>query len=52
MNQKILIGAFSGHCIDRATIVAIHHHKASAASKDSSRQIVPVNQLLQEAAKL
>ena len=33
------------------TIVVLHHHKASAASKDSEETNVPVNQLLQEAAK-
>lgn len=51
MNQKIVVGLLVVIVLTAATIVAIHHHKASAAGEDSSQTSVPVNQLLQEAAR-
>jgi len=52
MNQKILIGIVAAVVLVAGGIVVLEHHKAAAAaSKDSEETNVPVNQLLDEAAK-
>jgi len=51
MNNKILIGILVIIALATATIVAVRHHKASAALKDSPETSLPVNQILQEAAQ-
>ena len=51
MNQKILIGIIATIALVAGGVVILHHHKASAISKESEETSVPVNQLLQQAAK-
>ncbi len=51
MNQKILIGVIATLVVVTGTVFALHHHKASAASKESEETNVPVNQLLAEATQ-
>ena len=52
MNQKILIGIVAAVVLVAGGIVVLEHHKAAAAaSKDTEETNVPVNQLLDEAAK-
>ena len=51
MNQKILAGIIAAVVLVAGGIVVFHHHKSSAASKDAEETNVPVNQLLDTAAK-
>ncbi len=50
MNQKIIIGIIVAMVLAIGTIVVLHHHKAGA-SQDAEATNVPVNQLLDQAAK-
>ena len=51
MNQKILIAIIAAIILAAGTFVVFHHHKAGFGSKGSEETNIPVNQLLDEAAK-
>jgi len=52
MNQKILLGAIAAVIIIAGAVLFYQHHKVAVAdAKDSEATNVPVNQLLDQAAK-
>jgi len=52
MNQKIIIGIIAVIVLVAGGVLALEHHKAAAvASKDVEETNIPVNQLLDQAAK-